>query len=173
MAALRGVAAMAGAVVLLLLVGMLLDWYVELPRVVRRWFAMPPLQPLALFVIAFVAVSVLVLAGPAVDPGLGTFWHRTFSSQANRDSPFSVWGQAPSLHFLQTVTKIVSVALAAAFFFVPGRRATVQLAALAAALLIAVQVTANHWFYPYAVWFAPLVLVAVFAAQRGPEPAAR
>jgi hypothetical protein len=32
-------------------------------------------------------------------------------------------------------------------------------------------VTANHWFYPYAVWFAPLVLVAVFAQRRGPEPA--
>ena len=37
----------------------------------------------------------------------------------------------------------------------PRRRSTVQLAALGAALLIAVQVTANHWFYPYAVWFAP------------------
>jgi hypothetical protein len=45
----------------------------------------------------------------------------------------------------------------------------VQLAGLAAALLIAVQVTSNHWFYPYTVWFAPLVLVAVFAQQRGPE----
>jgi hypothetical protein len=57
-----------------------------------------------------------------------------------------------------------------AFFFVPRFRSTVQLAALAAALLIAIQVTANHWFYPYVVWFAPLVLVAVFAQQRGPEP---
>jgi hypothetical protein len=49
----------------------------------------------------------------------------------------------------------------------------VQLAALAAALVIAIQVTANHWFYPYAVWFAPLVLVAVFAQRRGPEPTSR
>jgi hypothetical protein len=32
-------------------------------------------------------------------------------------------------------------------------------------------VTANHWFYPYTVWFAPLVLIAVFAQRRGPEPA--
>ena len=61
-----------------------------------------------------------------------------------------------------------AVGLAALFFFVPRRRSTVQVAALAAALLIAVQVTANHWFYPYVVWFAPLVLVAVFARQRGP-----
>jgi hypothetical protein len=34
-------------------------------------------------------------------------------------------------------------------------------------------VTANHWFYPYVIWFAPLVLVAVFTRQRGPEPAIR
>ena len=38
-----------------------------------------------------------------------------------------------------------------------------------AATLIAIQVTSNHWFYPYAVWFAPLVLIAVFAAQREAE----
>jgi hypothetical protein len=34
-------------------------------------------------------------------------------------------------------------------------------------------VTANHWFYPYAVWFAPLVLVALFAQERQPDPAIR
>jgi hypothetical protein len=32
-------------------------------------------------------------------------------------------------------------------------------------------VTANHWFYPYAVWFAPLVLIALFAQERQPDPA--
>jgi hypothetical protein len=63
-----------------------------------------------------------------------------------------------------------AVALAVAFFFVPRKRSTVQLAALGAVLLIAVQLTAKHWFYPYAVWFAPLMLVAVFAQRRGPEP---
>ena len=35
--------------------------------------------------------------------------------------------------------------------------------------MIAVQLTANHWFYPYAVWFAPLFLAAAFAAHRGPS----
>jgi hypothetical protein len=71
------------------------------------------------------------------------------------------------------VAKVGAVALAATFFFVPRRRDTVQLAALGAVLLIAIQVTANHWFYPYAVWFAPFVLVAVFAQRRGPEPIVR
>jgi hypothetical protein len=62
------------------------------------------------------------------------------------------------------LAKVFAVALAIAVFFVPRTRTPVQVAALAAVVLIAVQVTANHWFYPYAVWFAPLVLAAVFAA---------
>ena len=37
------------------------------------------------------------------------------------------------------------------------------MAALAAALIIAVQLPALHWFYLYIVWFLPLVLVAVLA----------
>ena len=107
------------------------------------------------------------------DGGFRELYDRSLGYQASRGSPFSVWGQAPSLHALQTLTKLVAIGLAAAFFFVPRRRSTVQLAALGAALLIAVQVTANHWFYPYAVWFAPLVLIAVFAQRRGPEPTVR
>ena len=27
----------------------------------------------------------------------------------------------------------------------------------------------EHWFYLYIVWFAPLVLVALFAPYRGPK----
>ena len=49
---------------------------------------------------------------------------------------------------LQTLSKLFAVGLAVAVFFVPRTRTPVQVAALAAAVLIAVQVTANHWFYP-------------------------
>ena len=35
-----------------------------------------------------------------------------------------------------------------------------------AATMIAVQLTASHWLYPYAVWFVPLTLAAAFAAYR-------
>jgi hypothetical protein len=49
---------------------------------------------------------------------------------------------------------------------VPARRTERQLAALAAAVLIAFQLTATHWFYLYVVWFAPLVFVALFTAHR-------
>ena len=41
------------------------------------------------------------------------------------------------------------------------------LAALAAAVLIALQLTVDHWFYLYLVWFAPLVWVALLT----PAPA--
>jgi len=130
-------------------------------------------QPLILFAVAFLATAAAVTLPLLPSGGLGELYDRSLGYQASRGSPFSVWGQAPSLHALQTVTKALAVALAVALFFVPRRRTTGQLAALAAALLITVQVTANHWFYPYIVWFAPLVLIAVFARQRGPEPVVR
>jgi len=43
----------------------------------------------------------------------------------------------------------------------------VQVAALAAAVAIAVQLPATHWFYFYIPWFAPLAFVALFGAFRG------
>jgi Glycosyltransferase family 87 len=130
-------------------------------------------RTLFLFTLAFLLTAAVVTIPLLPDGGLRELYDRSLGYQASRGSPFSVWGQAPSLHALQTLSKVFAVALAVLLFFVPRRRSTVQVAALAAALLIAVQVTANHWFYPYAVWFAPLMLVAVFAAQRGPEPVVR
>ena len=139
----------------------------------RRWFAAPPWHELALFAIAFAAVSALVLAGPAVDPGLGTFWHRTFSSQANRDSPFSIWGQA-SLGGLHVVVEVLALALAIAVAFTPRRRTLRQVAALGAAVTIAVELCLHHWFYLYIPWFFPLLLVALAMgeARRESAPAA-
>jgi Glycosyltransferase family 87 len=126
-------------------------------------------RPLLIFGIAFAAVAALVTVPLLPDGGFRELYDRSLGYQASRGSPFSVWGQAPSLDFLQTVTKVLAAGLAVALFFVPRNRSPVQLAALAAATLIAIQVASSHWFYPYAVWFAPLVLIAVFAAERGPE----
>ena len=130
-------------------------------------------RPLVLFALAFLATAAVLTIPLLPDGGFRELYDRSLGYQASRGSPFSVWGQAPSLHALQTVTKVAAICLAAAFFFVPRDRSTTQLAALGAALVIVVQVTANHWFYPYAVWFAPLVLIAVFARERGPEPIVR
>jgi hypothetical protein len=46
--------------------------------------------------------------------------------------------------------------------FVPRRRGPVEVAALAAAVIMALQIAANYWLYSYIVWFFPLVLVALF-----------
>jgi hypothetical protein len=63
------------------------------------------------------------------------------------------------------------VVLAVAVAFVPRRQAPRQVAALAAAILIAVELAMTHWFYLYVVWFLPLFMVAVFSAYRHePEP---
>jgi hypothetical protein len=145
------------------------------PLILAPLFAAGPgerrARTLILFALGFLVMAAIVTLPLLPDGGFRELYDRSLGYQASRGSPFSVWGQAPSLHFLQTLSKIFAVGLATLFFFVPRRRGTAQLAGLAAALLIAVQVTANHWFYPYVVWFAPLVLVAVFAQRRGPEPA--
>jgi hypothetical protein len=39
-----------------------------------------------------------------------------------------------------------------------------EVAALGAAILIALQLVANYWLYSYIVWFFPLVIVAMFGA---------
>ncbi len=53
------------------------------------------------------------------------------------------------------------VLLAAAVAFVPRRRSLAQVAALGAALLLAMELTADHWFYLYIPWFLPFVFVAL------------
>jgi hypothetical protein len=129
------------------------------------------IRTLVLFVLGFLATAAVVTVPLLPHGDFRELYDRTLGYQASRGSPFSVWGQAPSLHFLQTVSKVFALGLAVLFFFVPRKRSTIQVAALAAALLIAIQVTANHWFYPYVIWFTPLALVALFAQRRGPEPA--
>ena len=48
----------------------------------------------------------------------------------------------------------------------PRFKTPVQIAALARAVTIAVQLGATHWFYFYVVWFLPFALIASFASQR-------
>jgi Glycosyltransferase family 87 len=131
------------------------------------------------FTIAFVAVAAaLVLPFIPAKGGFGTFWSQTIGFQFTRESPFSIWGQNPSLDWLLTIAKLGAAALAVGVAFFPRRRTTVQVAALGAAVLIATQVIAIHWFYLYIDWFLPFLLVALFCEYRTsrgrelrPEPA--
>jgi hypothetical protein len=126
------------------------------------------LGPLALFALAFIAAAGLMLALPAVDPGLATFYDRTVKSQLDRTSPFSVWGQDHSLEWLQTAVKAFAVGLALLVAFVPARRSLGQIAALAAAVVISVELAADHWFYLYIPWFFGLLLCALAASKALP-----
>jgi hypothetical protein len=55
--------------------------------------------------------------------------------------------------------------------FFPRRKNPLQLAALGAAVLIALELTLSHWFYLYIVWWFPLAIIAVLASAAGaPSP---
>ena len=123
------------------------------------------------FGLSLAAVLVAAAAPFVPDGGLRELYDRTVGYQAGRPSPFSVWGQEPSLDWLQTAVKAAAVGLALLVGFVPRRRSPAALAALGAAVLIALQLAMTHWFYLYVAWFAPLVLVALFAPLRSPAPA--
>jgi hypothetical protein len=119
---------------------------------------------------AALALTLAVTVVPFVPAGgLRELYDRTIGYQAGRGSPFSVWGQEPSLEWLQTALKVGAVGLALLVAFVPRRPGNRQVAALGAAVLIALQLPVTHWFYLYVVWFVPLVLVAIFGAYR-PTP---
>jgi hypothetical protein len=116
------------------------------------------------FAIAF-AITIAVVSFQALqDPGLSTFWHRTIAEQGGRDSPFSIWGQAHSLGWLQAIVKAAVVGLAVLVAFRPRRRDHVTVAALGAAVLLGMQLTVDHWFYLYVPWFLPFLLIALLAS---------
>jgi hypothetical protein len=128
-------------------------------------------------VMAAVIALVLVAAFVPFIPGHGglrAVYDRTLGYQAGRASPFSIWGQHPGLLDVWSAVKVLAVAFAVAVAFVPrGRDKTpVEVAALGAAVLVGLQLAVSHWFYLYVVWFAPFVLVALFARYDDalPEP---
>jgi hypothetical protein len=115
-------------------------------------------------------LTIAIVVWPFVpDGGLREMYDRTLGYQAGRPSPFSIWGEWPSLHWLQTVVKLAAAGLALAVAFVPRGREPRRLAALGAAVLVAVEMTATHWFYLYIVWFTPFVLVTVLGAYVAPR----
>lgn len=134
------------------------------PRRTRSW---------ATFALAFALTAAAILLPFAVPDGFRTFYHDTIGSQLHRTSPFSIWGQHASLHLLRLGAEAGTVMLAIALAFVPRQRSSGQVAALAAALVIAVEICVSYWYYSYVVWFAPLVFAALFASySTSSEPTA-
>ncbi|HEX4188551.1 MAG TPA: hypothetical protein VHY83_11685 [Solirubrobacteraceae bacterium] len=126
---------------------------------------------LALFGLGFLAAAALALVPALTHDSLHTIYERTIAYQANRGSPFSVWGLYGGLGGLQLAVQIAAVVLALALALIPRRADVVGLAAACGAIMIAVQLGIEHWFYLYIPWFFPLVLVALLG--RFGEPARR
>jgi hypothetical protein len=125
------------------------------------------LRDMALFAVALAATTVLVYAPVVPDGGVSELWNRTVGFQLGRDSPFSIWGLHPSLDWLQTLAKVAAIGLTLLVTLVPKRKSPLQLAALAAAVLIAFEITITHWFYLYIVWWFPLAFVAFILPLAG------
>src|ERR1700733_4412225 len=117
---------------------------------------------LAGFVIAAGAsVAVFLPSG-----GLKEVWDHTIGFQLTRSDIFSIWALHPALSPIKVVIEAFAVILAVLVAFRPrGARTPAQVAALGAAVIIAVQLPALHWFYLYIVWFLPLVLIAVLGVD--------
>jgi hypothetical protein len=118
------------------------------------------------FSAVFVAALALLFVPFLPDGGVSELFDRTLGYQADRSSPFSLWGQAPSLDVVQDVVRIAAIGVALAVAFIPRTKSAIQIAALAAAVIVAVQAGATHWFYFYVVWFLPAFLFAALGEQR-------
>ena len=128
-------------------------------------------RALTAFFFAFV-LTVAIVSIPAIThDSLHTIYERTIEYQANRGSPFSVWGLYGGLHGVQTAVQVAAVVLALALAVLPRRADVVGLAAACAAIVIATQLGVEHWFYLYIPWFFPLVMVALLGVR--PDRACR
>jgi hypothetical protein len=137
---------------------------------------------LVLFCGAFALTAALVCIPALTHDTLHTVYERTLVYQSERESPFSIWGlygiaptggraAAPWLSTARIVVEALAVLLALALALLPRRADLVGLAACAAAILIAVQLGIDHWFYLYVPWFFGLVMLALLGQLSwAPEP---
>lgn len=135
--------------------------------------------PLARYAAGFCAATVLAFSILLLEPSLWeavqTFWDRTLAFQLGRESPFSIWGWGqydaegiPDLASLQTVVQVGAIVLAGVVAVVPRDKGPLELAALTAAVLLAVELSLTHWFYLYLPWMLPFALLALLAPRARP-----
>jgi hypothetical protein len=130
-------------------------------------------RALALFALAFLATAIVVSIPALTHDSLHTIYERTFAYQSDRESPFSVWGLyggSSTLAHLQAAVQGAALALALAVAVLPRRADLVGLAATATAVLVAVQLGIDHWFYLYIPWFFGLAMVALLGQLTQAEP---
>jgi hypothetical protein len=123
---------------------------------------------LALFLAGFVLSATVALLPAFSHDTLHTIYARTIEYQANRGSPFSVWGLYGGLGALQQAVEIAAIVLALALALLVMRTGLDGLAAACAAAMIATQLGIEHWFYLYLPWFFPLVMLALLGRFSDP-----
>jgi hypothetical protein len=97
---------------------------------------------------------------------------RAMSYQLSRGSPQSLWS-ALDIESVQPLAQAAALALVAAATARLATRPewqeeTVRIAALAGAVLIALQLAANYWSFLYLIWVLPLMTMSLLA---DPAPA--
>ena len=135
------------------------------PLLLRGIGEPPRRRSIAFYGLAYGLTAIAVMLPVLLNHDLHAFWQDSVSYQSSRVTPFSVWGLWGGLDGAQQLVQGAGVGLAVGLAFVPGRRGIVEVAALGAAILIALQLGVNYWLYPYIVWFFPLVIVALFASH--------
>ena len=131
-------------------------------------------RALVLYLLGFCAAVALAFIPALSHDSLHQIYERTLVYQANRGSPFSVWGLY-DLHTGERIVEIATVVLVLALAVLPRRSDLLGLAAACAAAMIAVQLGMEHWFYLYIPWFfalAILVLLGRFSDPGSPPMAA-
>jgi hypothetical protein len=142
------------------------------PLVLAPLFAFhprPARRSVAWFSCGFLVAAALAFVPVLAHNSLRSFWDASIAFQAERGSPFSVWGlyEGAWIDTVQLGVQVVAVLGAIVLAFVPRRRDVVGLSALSAAILIALQLGVTHWFYLYIPWFFPLVMIALLG-RLGP-----
>jgi hypothetical protein len=119
--------------------------------------------------VLLVSFSVLFINGHPVEAAV-LFYEKTIAFQGDRETPWTIFTQVPQLEFLKRPLTAAVVFLAVLVAFVPRKKTVRRLAALSAAVVIALQLTTNYWFYPYVTWFEPFVFLALLTATNEKTP---
>ncbi len=120
-----------------------------------------------LFLLAFVGAGAIAFIPALAHDTLHEIYQRTIEYQANRGSPFSVWGLY-GLEAGERIAEGVVFGMAILLAVIPRRSDLVGLAAGCGAILIGSQLALEHWFYLYIPWFFPLVMLALLGRFAAP-----
>jgi hypothetical protein len=99
--------------------------------------------------------------------GLRTVWDSTLGFQLSRESPFTLWGLHPSLHWVQPIVQALAVTITVGVMFFPRQRTPLRVAALTGAVILVVQLAGNYWTHTYVAWFAAPAFAALIGRCTG------